>query len=624
MADATYAPKREPEPRQGDRRPAARRKQLSKEQIEKLRQRYDALKGSTERVNFEGQWQNIGEVISPRKRDFVGMRTPGEKRQNKVYDSTGILANEMLAAGLHGMATNPSTQWFSLRLVGSRYKDEEGNVSDLNEHPQVQDYLSDIEQVMWQRIYQPGTNFTTAIHECYLDLGAFGTAILFIGQQDDGSLLFECRSLSECVISENMDGRVDTVFRITKYKVRQLMEMERAGEWEVSDETKQKFQNQKHDEDVEVLHVVMPREDRDPSLKGAANMPFLSCYFEMETCHCLAESGFPEFPYLVVRWSKYAGEIYGRSPGMTALPDVQMLQAMTLTKIKLMQKAADPPLWLRNDGFIGNQRTVPGGVNYFNGNPNEGVMLQPVSLQGLQHLVNDILQLREMILRTFFADIMRMSDRANMTATEVVQRTAEQMRLFGPLLGRLEGEMLGPLIERIFGILGREQLLPEAPEVIEGTELTVEYVSPIATAQKQQTATGVIQAMQLIVGTFGPELGVQIAMKEVDPRALFRWAWELFNNDPDLLTDEEQQDQADQIEQTKMGLQMGQPAATIAAQGARAFKDMTEGVAAGGMDLQSLIGNLQEAVANDPKARGKVNNLMRNVMDNIETNVESP
>ena len=187
-------------------------------------------------------------------------------------------------------------------------------------------------------------------------------------------------------------------------------------------------------EKVKVIHVVMPRAERTPGKKNKENMPWASIYFEHTECHMLQEGGFPEFPYLIPRWSKNSGELYGRSPAMTALPDVKMLQAMQLTKIKLIQKAADPPMWLRDDGVVGQTRTVPGGINYWRGNPSDGVMLQPVSLQGIQFIVEDIAQLREQILRTFFADIMRMTDRANMTATEVVQRTSEQMRLFGPLL----------------------------------------------------------------------------------------------------------------------------------------------------------------------------------------------
>lgn len=609
-----YEPTAQQTPAPARGRKAVRKAQPSqqvKDAIVDLRQRYDSLKGSTERVNSEAHWQDIKEVCSPRTYDFVGRRTAGEKKMNKVYDPTGILANETLAAGLHGMATNPATKWFSLRMVGNRRRAANGQWVDLNETTEVQEYLAHVEEVMWQRLYQPGTNFTTALHEVYLDLGAFGTAVLFLGQRDDGGLLFECRPLAEILIDESADGRVDTVYRCSEYSVRQMMQMSRTQGWSVSDKVRDAYDNKQYDDKVKVIHAVYPRVERDWGKKDASNMPWASCYFEHEECHPLQESGFPEFPYLIVRWAKNSGELYGTSPGMTALPDVKMLQAMTLSLIKLTQKAADPPMWLKDDGAVGQTRTMPGGINYWRGNPNDGVMLQPVSLQGIQFLSEHIAKIKEQIARTFFADIMRMTDRANMTATEVVQRTAEQMRLLGPLIGRLEAEMLGPLIERTFGILTRMGLLPPAPESMQDEEFTVEYVSPIATAQKQQSAAGIVQAMQIVGSMYGPELGVQLAMKEADPRKVFRWAWDLFNNDPDLLADEEQLEAGDNMEQTQQALAVGQPAMDMMMKGARGVKDVASAHAQDGVDLGQLLANIQSVIAKDPKAQRQIKDMLR-------------
>lgn len=586
--------------------------------IEQLRQRYESLKSATERTNCEAHWQEIAEVISPRKLDFVGLRTAGDKRMQKVFDPTGIAANDMLAAGLHGMATNPASKWFSLRMLGERTTSDDGDDVDINEVPDVQKYMSDVEEVMWQRLYQPGSNFTTALHECYLDLGAFGTAILFVGQRDDGGLMFESRPLSECIIAENHEGRVDTVFRKSCYTVRQMVQMKEAYKWKISDTVQKLYDDKKFDESVEVVHVVYPRTEREWGKKNANNMPWASVYFELKEAHELEVSGFPEFPYLVPRWAKYSGEIYGRAPGMVALPDCKMLQAMTLTKIKLLQKAADPPLWLKDDGVVGQTRTVPGGINYWRGNPNDGVMLQPVSLQGVQFLMQDIQALREQVLRTFYADLLRMNDRANMTATEVVQRTAEQMRLFGPLIGRLESEMLGPLVERVFGILTRQGVLPVAPEGIQDKEFTVEYVSPIATAQKQQSANGIVQVIQLI-GMLGPEVAAQILQANVDINKLFTWAWDLFNNDPDLLKDDDALEQSEQMGQTQQALQMGLPAAEIASKGAGALKQISEGAAAQGIDVQRLIAQVTGRVAQSPRAMDQARQLAEQAGADPET-----
>lgn len=585
---------------------------VENEHIAFLKRRYDGLKSSPERTQVETHCQDVADVISPRKATFTGHRTPGSKRMSYVLDSTGITANDLLAAGLHGLATNPATKWFSLRIVGQKVPGPNGKMIDINEVPEVQEYLSNVEEVMWQRIYQPGSNFTTSLHECYLDLGAFGTSVLFVGQRDDGGLMFQDRSLSECLIAENDEGRVDTVFRCTPYTVRQLWQMRKTKTnpegWDLSDKVKQMWEEQQWDATVNVVHAVYPREEREYGAKGKENMPWASCYFEYDTGHQLEMGGFPEFPYLVARWSKFGSEIYGRSPGMTALPDVKMLQAMELAKIKLLQKAADPPMWLKDDGLVGGQRSVPGGITYFRGNPNEGVMLQPVSLQGIQALIADQEQLRQRILRTFYADIMRMLDQKTqqMTAFEVAQRTGETMRLLGPLIGRLEGEMLGPLIERVFGILSRQNLLPVPPEAIQGAEFSVEYVSPIATAQKQSAMNGIMQAMQLPL-SLGPEIGAAIIKKNVNVDKLFRWIWDLFNNDPDLLTDDEELAQADQMERAAAGVQMAQPVMDMlmkggqaAKAGAGAVKDIGAAQAEGGIDLNALLQSAAQG-AQQPK-----------------------
>lgn len=572
--------------------------------IAKLKQRYDALKSSSERSNCEAHWQEIAELMSPRKLDFVGIRTPGQKNMNRVYDPTGIMGVDMLAAGLHGMATNPAAKWFSLRMVGGRLPGGDGEEIDINEIPEVQKYLSDVEQIMWQRIYAPGTNFTTALHEIYLDLAAFGTAILFVGQQESGGLLFECRPLSEIVIAESVDGKIDTVFRKSEFTVRQMWQMQNLMGWSVSEAVREKYEQQQYDEKITVVHAVFPRKDRDYGAKDQKNMPWASCYFEHEESHKLDDKGFAEFPYLAARWSKHGGEVYGRGPGMVALPDVKMLQAMQLTKIKLMHKAADPPLWLNDDGVVGQTRTVPGGINYWRGNPNDGVMLQPTNLQGIQYIVEDIMQLREQIMRTFYADLMRMTDRANMTATEVVQRTSEMMRLFGPLIGRLESEMLGPLVERVFGILSREGLLPTPPEAIQDQEFTVEFVSPVATAQKQTQADSIMQVMQM-VGVFGPDVAAQIAQKNLDIDKLFRWLWDLFNNDPDLLRDQEEIDQADAMAQAQQGMAMAGQGAGVAEQGAGAINQLAQagaGAANGGLDINALMQQFGGEMQQRPEA----------------------
>lgn len=592
------------------------------EQVVWLKERYDSLKSCPERSQYEAHCQEIAELVSPRKLDFVGARTPGEKRMTRVFDPTGIHANELLASGLHGMATNPAMTWFSLRMIGERLVDQNGEERDINQVQHVKKWLSDVENILWQRIYQPGSNMTTAWHEFYLDIGSFGTAIMFIGERENGGLLFETRPLSECVIAENMDGRVDTVMRTTEFTVRQMWQMRKSKErpdgWDISKEVKDKFEAKKYDEKIKVIHAVYPRDDYDPTSKAPSDMPWASCYFECESAQKLEEGGFPEFPYLVSRWSKYAGEVYGRSPAMTALPDIKMLQAMELSKAKIVQKAADPPMWLRDDGLVGPQRSMPGGITYWRGNPGDGVMLQPVSLGGIQALMEDQNMVRARIMRTFYADLLQMPEKVDMTATEYMQRVQERMRLLGPVIGRLEGEALGPFIERVFGLLMRKGLLPPAPDMIQDKEFSVEYVSPIATAQKQGEAQSLVQVANTLAMMVGPEMAPQLLAKKVDPERVVDFLWSLFNADPDLLIDEEGAEQRAQMDQLMQMLPAGVSAADIVQKlgaGGKNIAGMLQQLGAaqneGGVDVGALAGAAAQGVADAPATDDAIQQLQQ-------------
>jgi hypothetical protein len=95
-------------------------------------------------------------------------------------------------------------------------------------------------------------------------------------------------------------------------------------------------------------------------------------------------------------------------------------------------------------------------------------------------------QRREAIQKTFHIDQLMISSQRSMTATEVIQRNEEKMRILGPALSRLQSELLQPMILRVFNIMLRNKLFQVAPEVLSNQEIDIEYVSPMALAQRSQ------------------------------------------------------------------------------------------------------------------------------------------
>jgi hypothetical protein len=435
----------------------------------------------TQRQTWESHWQEVADYMMPRKADVTKQRSKGDKRSELIFDSSPLHAVELLSASLHGMLTNPSTPWFSLRFKNV----DTGDADEANE------WLQDTTEKMYDAFNR--SNFQQEIFELYHDLITFGTASMFIEEDADDIVRFSTRHIGEIYISENNKGRIDTVFR--KFKISARAAIQQFGEKNVSNTLRGVAMKDPYEE-VTILHVVYPRENYDPKKKDAKNMPFASCYIELDNKHEISQSGFNEFPYVVPRYLKASFEIYGRSPAMTALPDVKMLNEMSKTTIKAAQKQVDPPLLVPDDGFILPVRTVPGGLNFYRAGTRDRI--EPLNIGANNPLgLNMEEQRRNAIRDTFYVNQLMMQNGPQMTATEVVQRNEEKMRLLGPVLGRLQSELLRPLIDRTFAILLRKKIFRPAPQFLAGQDIQIEYVSPLAKAQRSSELQSIMRAIEI-------------------------------------------------------------------------------------------------------------------------------
>ena len=443
-----------------------------------LLKRFDRLK--SQRQNWESHWQEVADYMQPRKADVTKSRSRGDKRTELIFDSSPLQSVELLAASLHGMLTNPATPWFSLR-----FKED-----DMENEDEAKEWLESATETMYSAFNR--SNFQQEIFELYHDLITFGTAAMFIEEDDEDLLKFSTRHINEIYIAENEKGRIDTVFR--KFKISARAAIQKFDK--VSNNIAVTAKKDPYEE-VEILHAVYPRSDFDPKKQDKQNMPFESVYIEAGTGEELSVSGFREFPFVVPRYLKASHEIYGRSPAMTALPDVKMLNEMSKTTIKSAQKQVDPPLLVPDDGFILPVRTVPGGLNFYRSGTRDRI--EPLNIGANTPLgLNMEEQRRNSIRNAFYVNQLMMQTGPQMTATEVIQRNEEKMRLLGPVLGRLQSELLKPLIDRAFAILLRKNLFRPAPEFLAGKDIEIEYVSPLAKAQKSSELQSIMRAIEIM------------------------------------------------------------------------------------------------------------------------------
>ena len=439
----------------------------------------------TQRSTWESHWQELADYMRPRKADIVlKTQTPGKKRTEQIFDGTAVRAAEMLSASLHGMLTNMSTAWFSLR-----YRD-----GDLQEDDEAREWLLSAEDAMYTAFHR--SNFQEQIQELYDDLVVFGTGTMMIEPDEENNFRFSTRHIAEVYLAEDAYGKIDTVYR--KFRMFARAAIDQFGAENVSQRILETEKRDPH-EQVDIVHVVMPRSERDPVKMNATNMPFASLYIDPEQQKVLSESGYSELPFVCPRWLKSSTELsYGRSCGMTALADTKVLNRMSEVNLRAAQKMTDPPLMVPDDGFMLPIRVVPGGLNFYRSGTRD--RLEPLNIgSNTPVALNMEEQRRQAVRAAFFVDHLQLSQGPNMTATEVLQRTEQSMRMLGPVLGRLQSELLQPLITRCWSIMSKQEAFPQPPEFLQGAgDIEIEYVSPLARAQRKGDAQAVVQLLEFL------------------------------------------------------------------------------------------------------------------------------
>jgi hypothetical protein len=446
---------------------------------EKIAQKVEHLHGT--RGTWRNHWRDVADFILPHKDNIDKTRVKGEKVNQFLLDNTALNSNVTLAGFLHTLLTNPNSEWFEL-TTGNR---------EIDERDDVRLWLQDTTK----RIYNTlnNSNFQTEVHEVYIDLGAFGTACLSMEEDEERVIRFAARPIQDFFIAEDNRGMITEVYRKFKWNLKQIIQEFGEEAIKASRILSRALERKEMDKEYEIIHAVYPRDIAPGAI--LTNRPWVSQYVMCEDRVDLRVSGFTTFPYAVPRWSKSSGEVYGRSPGMNALPECKTLNLMVETTIRGAQKVIDPPLQAPDDGFLGTIRTRPGAINF----------RRPGIQDDIKPILNDsrvdfgfqmIEEKRQRIREAFFIDQLRLREGDRMTATEVEQRVDESFRFMGPVLSRMRSEFLRPVIDRAFDIMERRGLIKPAPEVLRDMELDVQYTSMIARTQKQGEARAILRTIE--------------------------------------------------------------------------------------------------------------------------------
>jgi hypothetical protein len=458
---------------------------------EKIVEIYDLL--DQDKSTLKSHLQEIADYMIPRHQGVTTTLTAGGKRMSKIYDGTAIRAVRVYSNGLYGHLTNPAYPWFELTTKNR----------ELADLPQVKFWLGDTTEKFRSAINT--SNAPLALHEVYTHLGWAGTAPLYIEPGKKYKLNFMSFSIAQVCIMEDANGIVDTVYRLTRMTARQCIQY-----WgnKCSEKIRKAVEQGKHNEKFDIIHAVYPRDDYDWMKKDAANMPWVSQWVEKDTKNELSRGGYTEFPYCVPRWEKDNDEIYGRSCGMDALPDVKMLNQMCYDDIRAIQKRIDPPITASTEAGLSTTRTSAGSIIFHK----KGEKPEPMLLGGdIRLAFESEEQKRQQINQAFYVDLFLLLAQANdpnRTATEVRELIEEKLTLLGPALSRLQTELFDPMLSRCFSILLKSGEFLPPPEELAGQSLEIEYIGRLALAMKETETRAALSTLSIVseMANYAPEV----------------------------------------------------------------------------------------------------------------------
>lgn len=455
-----------------------------------------------ERLSFEPHWRELSDFTRPRSTRFTASEVNrGDRRNSKIIDPAAVMAARTLSSGMMSGITSPARPWFRLATPDR----------DLMDYGPVKLWLETVEQRMNEVFNR--SNLYQSLPLMYEDLGTFATGAMAVVADPQRVIRTVPFPTGSFYIANGADLSVDTAVREFSMTVRQVIT--EFGMDAVSDTVKSQWNSGQYGQWVNVVHAVYPNLDRQTGKLEAKHKAYKSVYYEANSTDdkLLRESGYDEFPIMAPRWEVNGEDVYGSScPGMVALGSVKALQLLQRRKAQMIDKITNPPL--QAPASIKSQRisTIPGGINYL---PmadvnNQIKPLFQIPANGTNGLLEDIQDTRQIIDHAYFVDLFRMMQTVNtrsMPVEAVAEMREEKLLMLGPVLQRLDSELLDKLINRTFSVMAENNLLPVPPDEMQGMQLKVEYISVMAQAQK---AIGVSSIERFIgftsgIGQFSPD-----------------------------------------------------------------------------------------------------------------------
>lgn len=428
-----------------------------------------------------------------------GVQQKTGKANSRLYNSRAVRAHRTLMNGMSSGMSSPSQPWFKIALTDK----------DLAQHHEVRVWLDDVTAILYAFLAQ--TNIYNAMNFGYGELGWAGTECLLFTPHWKYGAVANALTFGSYYLGQDDGLRVDTMIRHVPMTVRQVHSQ--FGYDAMSKRAKKLYDDGKFNSIIDVLHAIEPNLDREYGKIDRTNKPFRSIYWEASSDKSdgiLAFEGFDRKPMATPRWNAVGQDIYSWGPGFEALPDARKLQLQELRFQQAQDYGVTPSLQVPIGDMSRGANLVPRGITYTTSSDmSRAGPLWTVDAQMVNYIGQDIMNRTEPAVdEGFFAHlflaITNMSGIQPRNVEEIARRHEEQLSQLGPVVDRVQVEKLQVIILQAFDILSKAGRIPAVPRVMQGSEISLEFTSILAQAQKMIG----LGAMERAMGFIGNLAGI--------------------------------------------------------------------------------------------------------------------
>jgi hypothetical protein len=443
------------------------------------------------RQNLDNWWDRVAQRVSPSDAVFTTEVEPGVSRHERMFDSTAQTASQKFAAIVENLMTPRTQVWNALKPP-----------EELSEDHEVEQYLEELNKLLYAVRYSPQSHFPENKHLCYRSLSIFGNYSLMINDEPAvRGPRYEFLHSRECYWAANHYGTIDTHHRKYRLQGRQALQRAKTWGWTLPTKLSEAMEREPY-RDFTFLRVIQPNEQRIPGRADYRGWAYGCCDIALDEKALLKEGGFRTWPLAIGRYTLPPGEVYAHSPAMEAWPAILTLNEEKKTVLRAGQKEVDPPVLLSEEGALEPFNLRSGALNHGMVSDQGTPLAVPFKTGANVPLGLELMEIeRRAIGESFLTEIYRvLVEHPDMTATQVLEITHERAVMLAPTMNRLHSEDLGAMIQREIQILVANGRVPEPPQQLAEAldQYTIEYQSPLARAMRASDGAAIIRTMEAL------------------------------------------------------------------------------------------------------------------------------